>query len=255
MTASARFPALFVLGVAHCGSTLLGRMLNSHPQMRCLGEVLRLGAAIEEGLPCSCGLPLGECAEWQAARPHLAVEEGHATRAMTFDHFRRLAEARGVEIVVDLSKTLVWRHARKWGKQGAGYILLLRDTRGVLAATQRAGVDARSRIARNAKWIQRQGRLVQKLGDKGLVVRYEDLCGETEAELRRICAFLGLEFDEAMLLPADQEHHFVHSSRSKYMKGSNSFRVDQRWKTELEPGLLREIEDSMAKVPLLASYL
>ncbi|MFT5290117.1 MAG: hypothetical protein ACI82F_002188 [Planctomycetota bacterium] len=230
-------------------------MLDCHPRMRCFGEVLRLKAALEEGLPCSCGLPMEECKEWQAARPHLAQEKEHDLRAMKFGHFRALAQARDVDVAIDLSKTLVWRHARKWGKHGAGYILLLRDTRGVLAAAQRAGIDVQSRIARHAKWIQRQARMADKLGDKALVVRYEDLCGATEAELRRISKFIGIEFDEAMLRPADQEHHFVHSSRSKYMKGSNSFRLDQRWKTELEPGLLREIEGTMSKVPLLASYL
>ncbi len=38
-----RFSVVFVLGVARCGSTLLGRLLDMHSRVLCVGEVLRTG--------------------------------------------------------------------------------------------------------------------------------------------------------------------------------------------------------------------
>ena len=250
MTSDPRFPALFVIGIAHCGSTLFGRMLDSHPRIRCTGETLWLDRALRDGTACSCGARLDRCPEWQRLMPLLGPEHGYDHRKLSFEHFLELRRAAGADMLVDLSKTRVWRQGRGWREQGAGYVLLIRDPRGVLAATQRAKKDVRSRIGRYIKWQRRLAEFAKQSGDSAMVVFYEDLCRDNEATLRRVTEFCGLPYDEAMQRPADQKHHFIGPSRSPYLKGSNELRVDERWRTELRAPLLAEIEKAVARVPL-----
>lgn len=41
---------------------------------------------------------------------------------------------------------------------------------------------------------------------EGHTLRYEDLVADPEGELRRLCAFLGLEFEPAMLRYGEHDH-------------------------------------------------
>ena len=249
----ARFSSVFVLGVAHCGSTLLGRLLDSHPDLLCVGELLRLGEAIEKGLPCSCGASLEQCELWGARLESLASQTGRDWRGFEPGTFARLGAELGAATVVDLSKTLVWRRGRRWKSAGDGYVLLLRDPRGIMAATVRAGGDLAGALAKHVKWKKRLQRFCARRGERVIRVRYEDLCLHPRRELERLVEFLGVAFADEMLRPADREHHFVHSSRSPYLAGSNEIRLDQRWQRELTPEALATIEAAMRRVPLLAS--
>jgi len=240
-----------VLGVAHCGSTLLGRLLNSHSRIHCPGELMRLDLALEEGLSCGCGAQLDDCPFWSQ---HLGWVRGEYESDYTrFDtkFFGRLARSEGAEVSVDLSKTRAWRTTRRWKDPRVGYILLLRDSRGVLASAHRVGKALDRPLKKHKKWMKRLPRFVRKQGDRGLTVRYEDLCSRPEQELERIAAFLGVEFESSMLRPADCAHHFVHSSSSGYLKNQNEIRLDERWRRELEAGTLARIEQVMSDVPTL----
>jgi hypothetical protein len=68
-------------------------------------------------------------------------------------------------------------------------------------------------------------------------VRYEDLVAAPERELRRLCAFLGEEFDEAMLAPqrlsdvAVPERKVWHARTAEAVNDA----AMQRWRRDLEP--------------------
>ena len=251
MNAKARFDLVFVLGVAHCGSTLLGRLLNGHSRVYCPGELMRLGAALQHDRLCGCGAHLQDCPFWSRQLPWL--ESDYACDERRFDKrlYARLAEEEGAEVSVDLSKTLSWRVTRRWRDARVGYVLLLRDSRGVLAATRRQEKALDRPLRKHKKWMRRLARFVGQRGDRGLVMRYEDLCSNPEAELRRAVAFMGLEFDPAMLRPADTVHHFVHSSVSGYLRDRSDIRLDERWRQELDVGAIARIEGVMKAVPVL----
>lgn len=58
---------LYLVGTSHCGSTLLSLILDSHPDVASLGEMIphrRSLQADPAGLLCSCGEPLGTCEFW-----------------------------------------------------------------------------------------------------------------------------------------------------------------------------------------------
>jgi len=62
-------PVLYVAGSGHSGSTLLALLLDSHPEIACIGEtavkpkIRRRGATADAA--CSCGALLSACPFWQ----------------------------------------------------------------------------------------------------------------------------------------------------------------------------------------------
>ncbi len=65
---------IYIAGAAHSGSTLLDLMLNAHPDIVSVGEVLKLNRQLayrdperKTYAPCSCGAPsLLQCEFWSA---------------------------------------------------------------------------------------------------------------------------------------------------------------------------------------------
>lgn len=93
-----------------------------------------------------------------------------------------------------------------WLWPDARFIHLVRDGRDVAqaAVTARRAGNLWHGIA---DWVDAEilwDRMSHKLPpDRQLSLRYEVLAGDTEYELRRICAYLGLSFEPAMLRPAE----------------------------------------------------
>ena len=65
---AARTPVLYVAGSGHTGSTLLALLLDSHPEIACVGEssikptIVNRGSATQHN--CSCGARVVECPFW-----------------------------------------------------------------------------------------------------------------------------------------------------------------------------------------------
>lgn len=250
-----RFPVVFVLGVAHCGSTLLGGLLGQHPQVLCVGELMRMDEAVAARLPCTCGVPVDECAFWSARLAALRAETGLDYRRFGVDTYRRLAEACGKAVAVDLSKTRVWRRTRWWRNRGEGYIFLVRDSRGVLASAVREHKGFDRLLPRHLKWMRRLSRFAARKGERALTVYYEDLCRAPEPELRRVCTFLGVEFAPALLRPAVGVQHLVHASASRYSQTASEIRLDERWRQELSADQIARTEAGMRRVPVFRERL
>lgn len=250
MDSAPRFSVVFVLGVAHCGSTLLGRLLHMHGKVLCVGELLRVDVAVENEIVCGCGAKIPECEFWKPLLPALEKETRLDPMRFQAETFRRIARAHGKEVLLDTSKSRVWRLAKRWKDPGVGFLFLVRDSRGVMAATARLGKDLDHPIRRHEKWMKRLQRFAQKREREGrcLTLHYEDLCRAPQAELERVSAFLGLAFEPAMLQPAGKVHHFVNASVSGYLKASNEIRRDERWQEELPVETIREIERVMRKL-------
>src|SRR5688572_20096204 len=114
-------------------------MLGQHPDVFCGGEVLWVVRAIREGKPCSCGKPFEECPVWSKGLPALGPRaQRNASRIRAAD-LERLRAAVGRPMLLDLSKTRAWRLTRWWWRRREGYLILVRDSRGVLAGAKRKG--------------------------------------------------------------------------------------------------------------------
>lgn len=247
-----RFTVVFLLGVAHCGSTLLGRTLGMHSKVHCVGELLRVEEALEAQLPCGCGAPLRDCPHWAPRLP--ALEKATKLDYERFDRalLEGLAIRAGKPIAFDLSKTRAWRLARRWRDERVGFVHLVRDSRGVMSSTVRAGTELERPLSKHVKWSKRLVKFARKNPQRCHTLFYEDLCTDPRRELEKLCAFLGIGFEPAVLRPADAVHHFVHSSASGYLKGSNEIALDERWRRELTAEQIDAIEKKMRKIPELA---
>ncbi len=253
MNAAPRFSIIFILGIGHSGSTLLGRMLNRHPDVLCPGELLRLEDALADpSSPCSCGAPLKLCDVWDRRLQALPAEVKSNYTGWTARLLEAMADREGAKVLVDLSKTRAYRLSRKWRDPRTGYIFLTRDPRGALRSHAVKGGDLKERVKIHKKWTNRLARFERTVGDRGLSLHYEDLVTDPRGLLRAVCDHIGLAFSEDMLAPGDGEHHFVRSSTSSYRKGQNTLILDERWRKELASDQLRLIEKTLGALPAYA---
>jgi len=255
---SPRYPLVFVIGIAHSGSTLLGRLLDMHSRVLCVGELMRIEEAIEKKYSCSCGKSIETCDFWPQYIESIQNASNLNYKRFTQDLYRKLSALSGNDVIVDLSKTRVVRMMsgilgeRKNRFKDAAFIILLRDPKGISASAMRRKDKPLDKfLSRYLKWMKRFQRLAEREGDRAHIMKYEDLCREPEREIKRLCRFIGIDFESEMMNPAEKIHHFIHSSTSAYMKNLNTLVVDERWRHELRKEDIDKIESVINKVDLL----
>jgi len=232
------------MGAPYSGSTLLGRLLDSHSRISCAGELGLLGQAIASRRPCSCGRPVTDCPFWRRLLPLLS---GRSYREYRPADYERVRAALDADVLVDLSKALCWRMVRwpwsPWWNSATGFLYLVRDSRAVIASELRRKHPLAEALRKHFKWAARFERFAVSHPERTLVLYYEDLCATPELELRRICRWIGIAYEARMERPHEHEHHFAHSSTSRYGRSwSEEVRLDQRWRDELEPAVCAEVE-------------
>jgi hypothetical protein len=131
----------------------------------------------------------------------------------------------------------------------ARFLHMLRDPREVcmslaLQPWQRDGLAGAAMTWRDH--VGRARAAARRLGTRVLEVRYERLVARPEAELERVCAFLGLPFEPAML---------AYPSSPERLRSSAGTRADER----LRPGVRRWREelsrDDVSLIELVAGPL
>ena len=187
--------AVYILSCPFSGSTWLNFMLGSHPQIIGIGELRSLGRT---GRP-ACRLHGEECPFWSRFEP-----------ASSEDPHLQVARLSGKRLITDTSK---WDRSIPRStdpRVRSRCIFLIRDGRAVIASALRKG---RMRGMRRAAtwWVElfeNKRRMFEEFGPADrLEIRYEDLTRDPAGELRRMCEFLGVEFDPVMLEYWNAEHH------------------------------------------------
>ena len=124
----------------------------------------------------------------------------------------------------------------------ARFIHVVRDGRDTALSSWKAAFGPRTWVGAAYKWREairsfREGAR-QVPADTILEVRYEALLAEPEAELKRVCAFIGEAFDPAMLRYAEQADRMVpawekswHARLAGPVDRSNA----GKWRTQLAP--------------------
>jgi sulfotransferase family protein len=223
-------PFVFLVGCPRSGTTLLHRLVDAHPEAAIVHETLWIAKFWERRVGLT---PDGRVTRELAVRLHehrrfgqLGIDQAALDRlvdAHTEDTYAELVTAlfdlygagRGKPFVGDKSPGYVrsiptlhelWPQAR--------FVHLIRDGRDVcLSAINWKKADRVFRdhatwpqepIATAALWWERSVRLGREAGaslpsELYAEVRYEDVVAHPARECRRICAFLGLEYDEAMI--------------------------------------------------------
>jgi hypothetical protein len=213
----------FIIGRGRSGTTLLSKMLNSHAELAVAQEglfILNLAGRYEglrrwddtvRGRFIEDLLREKRMAMWGIDRQVLAERLARAPEPpdyatlclMVYDAYALSQDKRGIRVFGDKNPhyTLLLPRLERIFPD-AKYIHLVRDYRDTIVSYRKVAFDL-SNVAGLAERWNHYNRpaveLARRRPEACLCVRYEDLVNEPQREVARMCAFLGVAFDEGVL--------------------------------------------------------
>jgi hypothetical protein len=225
---------VFTLGLGHSGSTLLGYVLGSHPQILYLGEVMPpivLGEPIKclfcDDRPCPIwGETLGEpflhsyygslYSSFSGPFLRTRVKRLLGLSEPSGSLYHRLFQAcSGIDVILDSSKDVQWAD---WNARSSmyqtKYILLLRDLRGPVASRLRRESESITEATKLlADRLQDQLRFYREQEpDRRISVYYEQMVTEPALVFGDLCEFLEIPYVPEMLDYHSSEHHVIYGN-------------------------------------------
>ena len=188
----------FVLSTVRSGSTLLRVLLDSHSKIHSPHETHLRDIAVELKT---------KYAERAVKEAKLTREE--LTNVLWDWYLHRELAATGKSVLVNKtpSDVFITEQIRAcW--PDARFIFLLRHP--VAIARSRQALRPQDSDERNHEMVLRYANALERARDayEGHTVRYEDLAADPETETRKLCAFLGLEWEPGMLDYGQTERRF-----------------------------------------------
>jgi hypothetical protein len=214
------FPAPFVVGVGRSGTTLLRMMLDAHPQLAMPPETHFINPLIQRSGKLRFNA--------RTATAAIVHDERRRWNDFGLDEDELLARMEAVDPfnTTDALRCFYELYAAKhdkprWGDKTPDYVRKMKKIQKTLPEARfihvirdgrDAGLSQNARIAKRGKdpvppremarrWRKRIIKSREDLADveNYIEVRYEDLIGDTEAVLHRVCELIELDFDRAML--------------------------------------------------------
>jgi Sulfotransferase family len=212
--AGKRPPAPFIVGVMRSGTTLLRLMLDAHPQLTITPET----KFIPDMIAATKG---GRTTAQEAMAPLLASTrwpDFHLSEEGLRDRLRAAEPLDPTATLRALYEAYAERIGKpRWGDKTPGhgvrmpriaralpearFIHLIRDGRDVTVSRRRRATDP-APVAKHAKRWQARIRATRRHAarvDHYIEERYEELVTDPERVLRRICEFIELDYEPAML--------------------------------------------------------
>jgi hypothetical protein len=207
-------PAPFVVGATRSGTTLLRLMLDAHPEMAIPSETHFIPDLIK-AYRLESATPERMC---EVVTAHRRWGDFHLDPQELLERFRAIDPINPGDAARAFFQLYAEREGKtRWGDKTPGYVRemhriesvlpearfvhLVRDGRDVAlsvlgmnwgpSTVPEAAFRWKKRILRAREQAPRIGHYVE--------IRYEDLVRDTEDTLRRICEFVELPYDEAML--------------------------------------------------------
>ncbi|SFA67472.1 sulfotransferase family protein, partial [Metapseudomonas otitidis] len=221
----------FIVGTGRCGTSWLGQMLNSHTEICVPPEIQLLFEYSDNGNRLTEAFSLATSSELDSKNLVKIIEQGCPHKLEMFFDYHEFCNREDTpkgslrEFVTSFYSAIAERHGKSWlieqtpwyGSRldllcsffpEAKVIHMIRDGRDVALSFTRTPWWHTSPRLNLARW-QRE---IKKIAldatlyfnsSSYLEVKYEDLASNTESEMRRICAFLGVDFDPKMLDPSN----------------------------------------------------
>ncbi|MCG6965757.1 MAG: sulfotransferase [Chromatiaceae bacterium] len=222
---------VFLLGAGRSGSTLLELILDSHSQIRGLGELNHLtwyASESESESPQVCSYCDGPCSFWNKSVDWRVVRRFYSRTGLfpglrrswyrrfsnPFHFFLRWSDEK---ILIDSSKNIRWisrhlSHAKVWGAVRPMVLFLTRDGRAVTNAVLRKHPQwDMATVARDwkARMLANKGLFESLPVERRLQLAYEDLVADPETAARRICDWLQVAYQPGMLDYWGHQHHMM----------------------------------------------
>lgn len=176
---------IFLLGTQRSGTTLLTRILSSHPKLY-----------IQNELPMD-GMFAGELSKASLlTRITSTIEDMHSVS---------LSSEHGTEPIWGWKDPLLTYHLESLKQHfpKSKYILIVRDPRAVVNSYMDnkwgLGTNAYTGALRWEHEVQLQLEFAKEMGNNCLTIKYEDLVQDLPLELKKLCQFIEIEYSEKML--------------------------------------------------------
>lgn len=187
-----KLKVIAISGTGRTGSTLLSLLLTQDASVFNLGQMRHLSRAYADDAPCSCGNALASCPVYGRVKP-----VGDLGRDL-----ESIAAVTAARAFVDTSKTpeTAARFA-ELPNVDLHVLNLVRDPRAVACSwyLRKRSVTGAIRNARD--WKKRQLRLErwrESLGNRFLVVRYEDLATNPQSVVEAIAAWSNISIPDGL---------------------------------------------------------
>jgi hypothetical protein len=215
---------VFIIGSGHCGSTILGLILGSHPNVFSLGEFKTVSTRLKDiknNIPQICGICMDKCKFWNDTVP-LSLLKFYFFRSQRIKFFdsilnrinpfliniySKIFEYTKTSILIDSSKSVPWvkQQLKPWyyWKEIEPYLVYIcRDGRAVVNSFLRKYPE------RGIKNLTKEwkghtieiNKFYQSFSvDRKLKVFYEELATSPNEVIKNICNFLSLDYIDNIL--------------------------------------------------------
>jgi len=160
--------------------------------------------------------------------------QGIRNTLAVYDQVRALT---GKRFVVDSTKHYVRAAALYLAQPDiTRVVVLVRDGRGVFYSNLKRGFGRDFSLRAWHSHYKRALELLDRQVPEShrILLHYEDMVTDTQGTLAKLCDFLGMEFEPGMLDFRAGVHHNVNGNDMKFTS-SSELRLDETWKTKLEP--------------------
>jgi hypothetical protein len=248
-----RVNLLLIRGLGHSGTTILDLALGSHPAITGLGEAIRilecprpgeeskgpaqLRGELRHQRRCTCGQLASDCPVWGPVLDWLPANDGRPIGEKLGHLLNALAaspQGSALRWVVDSYQADLLAPQLSWSRGEIRCLFLVRDVRSWVHSRTRNREDPLAACMALARWMRTNRQVEAALRRSGrpvFVLGYEELALAPEASLRRICDWLGLSFDAAMLSPGpSSSSHILAGNRMRFdADRAASIRYDASW--------------------------
>lgn len=265
-----RYRIAYIVGLQHCGSTLLDLLLNAHDEAVSVGELFELHEYAHElkpktkhtrfGSACTCGAEsIWSCEFWLAVNREIERRSDLTLRDLDLragdpmrfaDHnrlfFDSLADVTGARLIIDSSKRLHRLEGLlNWTDLPVVPVHLLRDPKGQIYSLVKRG---RTSVLGPAAYYRRTTlRTLRLLRNRAhLRLRYETLVSEPEQTLQPAMAKLGVAYQDKQRDWAAAERHNLAGNRMRRTSNSE-ISLREEWRDNL--GLTRQAAITMLTLP------
>lgn len=259
---------VFALGAFRGGTTLLRKVLDTHPAIYSPSETWFLLPLVSlwEGVGTHPKFSPDQSAV--AIQYHVDREQFMACCRAFAGRFYAEALARGTtrQATGPTSPTgpLVFVDKTPLYLQLAGalphlfpearFIVLGRDPRGILWSRHTwkhaSKQPPATLIPGVAGDVQRLAQFAEAFRDRSTLVRYEDLCTDPETTSRRLCSFLGVDFDPAMIAYGDARHQEGYGDEKSRLHNRPHTLSVERWRGEMPAEVQAQLARACGTGPL-----